>query len=156
MTLSLSFSLDFHSINEIVASMRNLQLAKDPKEGDWWLTVDDTVVGYWPADIFTHLKGAATRVEWGGEIIYTTTKSTDRHTKTHMGSSHFANEGYKKASHFNGLKIVTKDDTIIPVKIATTAITNARCYNLLVYPYNENLGTSFSYGGPGFNNSTCT
>ncbi|XP_038702790.1 uncharacterized protein LOC119999356 [Tripterygium wilfordii] len=130
-------------------------IRKDQKKGDWWLTVGETVVGYWPADIFTRLKGAATRVEWGGEVINTATTSRGRHTKTQMGSGHFADEGYKKASYFDGLEMVTKDDVVIPVKTVSKEVTNDQCYNILVYPYDDEFGTGFLYGGPGFNESTC-
>ncbi|GJN04309.1 hypothetical protein PR202_ga21850 [Eleusine coracana subsp. coracana] len=42
---------------------------KDPKLGNWWLSYGDQLVGYWPAELFTHLSDHATMVEWGGEVV---------------------------------------------------------------------------------------
>uniref|UniRef100_A0A6N2KHE5 Neprosin PEP catalytic domain-containing protein n=1 Tax=Salix viminalis TaxID=40686 RepID=A0A6N2KHE5_SALVM len=45
---------------------------KDPKLGNWWMSFGDgTLVGYWPAELFTHLAKHATMVEWGGETLIT-------------------------------------------------------------------------------------
>ncbi|KAI3907240.1 hypothetical protein MKW92_025244 [Papaver armeniacum] len=28
---------------------------RDPKTGNWWLIISETIIGYWPKEIFTHL-----------------------------------------------------------------------------------------------------
>ncbi|EFH56355.1 hypothetical protein ARALYDRAFT_903838 [Arabidopsis lyrata subsp. lyrata] len=66
--------------------------------GNWWLRVNEKdIIGYWPGSLFSSLGREATRVEWGGEII--NSKTGGRHTTTDMGSGHFADEGFKKASY---------------------------------------------------------
>ncbi|KAH9291174.1 hypothetical protein KI387_043641, partial [Taxus chinensis] len=76
----------------------------DPKEGNWWMEFGDgTLVGYWPSNLFTHLSHHATMVEWGGEVV--NTQQDGDHTSTQMGSGHFANEGFTKASYFRNLQV---------------------------------------------------
>ncbi|XP_012834527.1 PREDICTED: uncharacterized protein LOC105955358, partial [Erythranthe guttata] len=78
---------------------------KDPRLGDWWLGFgDNTLVGYWPRELFTHLADRATMVEWGGEIV--NSRANDEHTSTQMGSGNFAKDGLGKASYFRNLEIV--------------------------------------------------
>ncbi|XP_038698957.1 uncharacterized protein LOC119996409 isoform X2 [Tripterygium wilfordii] len=68
---------------------------KDPKLGNWWMGFgDNTLVGYWPTELFTHLADSATMVEWGGEIV--NSRANGRHTSTQMGSGQFAGEGFGK------------------------------------------------------------
>ncbi|CAA7050571.1 unnamed protein product [Microthlaspi erraticum] len=65
--------------------------------GNWWLMIGEELVGYWPGSLFTSLRDRAVRVQWGGEIV--NQMSGGRHTNTDMGSGHFADEWYKKASY---------------------------------------------------------
>ncbi|XP_011036376.1 PREDICTED: uncharacterized protein LOC105133915, partial [Populus euphratica] len=52
---------------------------KDPKLGNWWMSFgDNTLVGYWPAELFTHLAKHATMVEWGGEVV--NSRANGKHT----------------------------------------------------------------------------
>ncbi|KAC9287755.1 hypothetical protein E3N88_46038 [Mikania micrantha] len=70
---------------------------KDPKLGNWWMGFgDNTLVGYWPAELFTHLADRATMVEWGGEIV--NSRANGEHTSTEMGSGHFAEDGHIKST----------------------------------------------------------
>ncbi|KAF5441974.1 hypothetical protein F2P56_037068 [Juglans regia] len=125
---------------------------KDPKLGNWWMSFgDNTLVGYWPAEIFTHLADRATMVEWGGEVV--NTRANGEHTSTQMGSGHFADEGFGKASYFRNLEIVDADNSLSSVQDISTLAENTNCYNIKS-SYNNQWGTYFYYGGPG-NNPQC-
>ncbi|XP_057784558.1 uncharacterized protein LOC131001925 [Salvia miltiorrhiza] len=122
---------------------------KDPKLGNWWLGFgDSTLVGYWPAELFTHLSDRASMVEWGGEIV--NSRAGNQHTSTQMGSGRFAQEGFAKASYFRNLEIVDSDNSLISARDITTLAENSNCYNIQS-SYNDQWGTNFYYGGPGRN-----
>ncbi|KAL5566834.1 hypothetical protein UlMin_029998 [Ulmus minor] len=122
---------------------------KDPKLGNWWMGFgDNTLVGYWPAELFTHLADHATMVEWGGEVV--NTRPNGDHTATQMGSGHFAEDGFGKASYFRNLEIVDSDNSLSSVREISTLAENTNCYNIKSF-YNNAWGTYFYYGGPGKN-----
>ncbi|KAH6804857.1 carboxyl-terminal peptidase [Perilla frutescens var. frutescens] len=122
---------------------------KDPKLGNWWLGFgDSTLVGYWPAELFTHLSDRATMVEWGGEIV--NSRPENRHTSTQMGSGRFSGEGFGKASYFRNLEIVDSDNGLISARDITVLAENTNCYDIQ-NSYNDQWGTHFYYGGPGKN-----
>ncbi|KAJ1413833.1 hypothetical protein SESBI_19327 [Sesbania bispinosa] len=125
---------------------------KDPKVGNWWMSFgDNTLVGYWPAEIFTHLADKATMVEWGGEVV--NTRANGQHTSTQMGSGHFADDGFGKASYFRNLEVVDTDNSLSSVNNILTLAENTNCYDIKS-SYNNKWGTYFYYGGPG-NNPQC-
>ncbi|KAL1313202.1 hypothetical protein HN51_039786 [Arachis hypogaea] len=125
---------------------------KDPKVGNWWMSFgDSTLVGYWPAELFTHLAQHATMVEWGGEVV--NTRVTGQHTSTQMGSGHFAEDGFGKASYFRNLEIVDTDNSLSSVHEISTLAENTNCYDIKS-SYSNDWGTYFYYGGPG-NNPQC-
>ncbi|PSR92798.1 DNA-directed RNA polymerase [Actinidia chinensis var. chinensis] len=125
---------------------------KDPKLGNWWMGFGDSMlVGYWPAELFTHLADRATMVEWGGEVV--NSRANGRHTTTQMGSGHFAEDGFGKASYFRNLEIVDSDNSLSSARDISTLAENTNCYNIKS-SYNNEWGTHFYYGGPG-NNPEC-
>ncbi|BAT94917.1 hypothetical protein VIGAN_08156800 [Vigna angularis var. angularis] len=125
---------------------------KDPKVGNWWMSFGDkTLVGYWPAEVFTHLAEHATMVEWGGEVV--NSRSNGQHTFTQMGSGHFAEDGFGKASYFRNLQIVDMDNSLSSVQSISTLAENSNCYDIKSF-YSNEWGTYFYYGGPG-NNPQC-
>ncbi|MQL81319.1 hypothetical protein Taro_013775 [Colocasia esculenta] len=125
---------------------------KDPKLGNWWMGFgDNTLVGYWPAELFTHLADHATMVEWGGEVV--NTRSNGEHTATQMGSGHFAEAGFGQASYFRNLEIVDADNSLSAVESISTLAENTSCYNIRS-DANNDWGTYFYFGGPG-NNPKC-
>ncbi|KAL6142933.1 hypothetical protein ACLB2K_061208 [Fragaria x ananassa] len=127
----------------------NSKSAHDPKLGNWWMGYgENNLVGYWPAELFTHLADRATMVEWGGEVV--NTRSTGEHTSTQMGSGHFAEDGFGKASYFRNLEIVDSDNSLSSVREVSTLAENTNCYNIKS-SYNNDWGTYFYYGGPGRN-----
>jgi Neprosin len=109
---------------------------------------DNRLVGYWPAELFTHLSNHATMVEWGGEVV--DMRPNGVHTSTQMGSSHLANDGFRKASYFRNLEVVDADNSLTAVQDIATLAENTNCYNIQSYKSSE-WGTYFYYGGPGRN-----
>ncbi|TVU04466.1 hypothetical protein EJB05_47576 [Eragrostis curvula] len=132
-----------------------LLIWKDPKVGNWWLSYGDQLVGYWPAQLFTHLSDHATMVEWGGEVV--DTRPDGVHTATQMGSGRFAGEGFGRASYFRNLETVDADNSLVqvPLDALQTLAENAGCYDIRkAYDDGDHAagwGTHFYYGGPGHN-----
>ncbi|KAL3654030.1 hypothetical protein CASFOL_003711 [Castilleja foliolosa] len=124
---------------------------KDPKLGNWWLEFGNVLVGYWPSFLFSHLKESATMVQFGGEIV--NSQSSGSHTSTQMGSGHFADEGFGKASYFRNLQVVDEDNNLIPASNLRVLADKSNCYNVKG-GVNSVWGNYFYYGGPG-KNSKC-
>uniref|UniRef100_A0A0E0LY32 Neprosin PEP catalytic domain-containing protein n=1 Tax=Oryza punctata TaxID=4537 RepID=A0A0E0LY32_ORYPU len=137
---------------------------KDPKLGNWWLSYGDGaggLVGYWPAELFTHLSDHATMVEWGGEVVNTHPPGS-AHTATQMGSGHFAAEGFGRAAYFRNLETVDADNSLaaVPLDAIQTMAEDAGCYDIRkAYDDDDDgrggWGAHFYYGGPGHNMASC-
>ncbi|XP_072967982.1 protein neprosin-like [Typha angustifolia] len=123
---------------------------KDPKSGNWWMKVQNVLVGYWPAELFTALSFNATVVEWGGEVINTSPNGV--HTSTAMGSGHFPDEGFRKASYISNLMTVDSSNNLSLVKSITTKEDHPYCYDAKTF--DEDKGLILYFGGPG-NNPFC-
>ncbi|KAG1368776.1 hypothetical protein COCNU_14G012440 [Cocos nucifera] len=83
----------------------------DPKSGNWWLQYGNLPpLGYWPSSLFPYLTNGCVLVEWGGEIV--NLNSNGQHTSTQMGSGHFAEEGYGKASYIRNIQIVDQSNNL--------------------------------------------
>ncbi|KAL7191924.1 hypothetical protein ACSBR2_023908 [Camellia fascicularis] len=122
---------------------------KDPKHGHWWLEFGSgLLVGYWPSFLFTHLRTHATMIQFGGEIV--NTRALGYHTSTQMGSGHFANEGFGKASYFRNLQVVDWDNNLLPLTNLHLLADHPNCYNIRA-GRNNVWGNYFYYGGPGRN-----
>lgn len=122
---------------------------KDPKLGNWWMSFGDTtLVGYWPAELFTHLADHATMVEWGGEVV--NSRPNGGHTTTQMGSGRFAEEGFGKAGYFRNLQVVDADNSLSSAQGISTLAENTNCYDIKS-SYSNEWGTYFYFGGPGKN-----
>ncbi|KGN66730.1 uncharacterized protein LOC101208882 [Cucumis sativus] len=138
-------------ISSIAGSQYDITILiwKDPKLGNWWMGFgENTLVGYWPAELFTHLADHATMVEWGGEVV--NSRINGQHTSTQMGSGHFPDDGFAKASYFRNLEIVDSDNSLSSVQDISIMAENTNCYNIMS-SYNDQWGTHFYYGGPGRN-----
>ncbi|KAG6587462.1 hypothetical protein SDJN03_16027, partial [Cucurbita argyrosperma subsp. sororia] len=102
---------------------------QDPRHGNWWLEFGQGVlVGYWPAYLFSHLGSHASMIQFGGEVV--NTRSTGFHTSTQMGSGHFAEEGYGKASYFRNLQIIDWDNSLLPVSNLRLLADHPNCYDI--------------------------
>ncbi|CAI9787323.1 unnamed protein product [Fraxinus pennsylvanica] len=129
-----------------------IMIWKDPKHGHWWLEFGSgLLVGYWPSFLFSHLRSHASMIQFGGEIV--NTKSMGYHTSTQMGSGHFADEGFGKASYFRNLQVVDWDNSLIPLNNLHLLADHPNCYDIKAGKNNV-WGNYFYYGGPG-RNSRC-
>jgi hypothetical protein len=103
-------------------------------------------VGYWPSSIFTDLKDSASSVEWGGEVF-----SPDAgQTSTQMGSGHFPNEGFGKASHIKNMLVVDSSNTLRSPSGVNLLAEQSNCYTVQSGT-NGDWGTYIYFGGPGKN-----
>lgn len=98
--------------------------------------------------MFNSLGDGAIKVEWGGEIFTQTSKT---HTTTDMGSGHFAEEGFKKASYVRNIMIVDGTNALREPQGLYSVADNRNCYNVVVGNGGTPFGTHFFYGGPGQN-----
>ncbi|KAL6569726.1 hypothetical protein OROMI_014240 [Orobanche minor] len=122
---------------------------KDPTEGNWWMQFGQgNVLGYWPAFLFPYLSDSASMIEWGGEVV--NSELDGEHTTTQMGSGHFAEEGFGKASYMRNIQIVDKSNNFREPKDIGIFTEQSSCYNVRVGK-NDKWGNYFYYGGPGRN-----
>ncbi|GJN09928.1 hypothetical protein PR202_ga27982 [Eleusine coracana subsp. coracana] len=122
---------------------------KDPKEGNWWMQFGKQyVLGYWPSFLFSYLADSASMIEWGGEVVNSEPDGT--HTSTQMGSGHFPEEGFGKASYFKNIQVVDSSNQLSAPKGVGTFTEQSNCYNVQ-NGNNGEWGTYFYYGGPGKN-----
>lgn len=122
---------------------------KDPKEGNWWMQFgNEHVLGYWPAFLFSYLGETASMIEWGGEVV--NSQSDGHHTSTQMGSGHFPEEGFGKASYFKNIQVVDSSNNLKAPKGLGTFTEQSSCYDVQS-GHNGDWGHYFYYGGPGRN-----
>ncbi|TMW85423.1 hypothetical protein EJD97_023180 [Solanum chilense] len=131
-----------------------IMIWKDPKHGNWWLELGSgQLVGYWPSFLFSHLQEHASMIQFGGEIVNSRSSIQGLHTLTQMGSGHFADEGYGKASYFRNLQVVDWDNNLVPLSNLHLLADHPNCYDIKAAK-NSVWGDYFYYGGPG-RNSNC-
>lgn len=109
---------------------------------------NDYVLGYWPAFLFSYLSDSASMIEWGGEIV--NFQSEEQHTSTQMGSGHFPDEGFGKASYFKNIQIVDGSNNLRPPKGIGTYTEQPNCYDVKTGKSGD-WGNYFYFGGPGRN-----
>ncbi|KAL0907018.1 hypothetical protein M5K25_025556 [Dendrobium thyrsiflorum] len=120
---------------------------KDPKEGNWWMQFgSDYVMGYWPSFLFSYLAESASMVEWGGEVV--NSEPDGQHTATEMGSGHFPEEGFGKASYFRNIQIVDESNNLKSPKGIDLFTDQSNCYDVQ-NGNNGDWGSYFFFGGPG-------
>ncbi|KAH9603991.1 hypothetical protein KSS87_023594 [Heliosperma pusillum] len=124
---------------------------KDPKEGNWWMQFgNDYVMGYWPSFLFSYLADTASMIEWGGEVV--NSEPDGQHTATQMGSGHFPEEGFGKASYFRNIQVVDEANNLKAPKDIGTFTEQSNCYDVQT-GNNGDWGHYFYYGGPGRNDN---
>ncbi|KAI6670775.1 hypothetical protein NL676_005660 [Syzygium grande] len=67
-----------------------------------------------------------------------------------MGSGHFAEEGFGKASYFRNIQVVNSSNYLNAPKVIGTINEQPNCYNIQTGE-NGDWGRYFYYGGPGKN-----
>ncbi|KAG0470839.1 hypothetical protein HPP92_017539 [Vanilla planifolia] len=84
----------------------------------------------------------------GGEVV--NSEPNGEHTSTQMGSGHFPDEGFGKASYFRNIQIVDSSNNLKPPSGIGTYTEQDACYNVLC-DQSSDWGNYFYYGGPGKN-----
>ncbi|PON75646.1 hypothetical protein TorRG33x02_244950 [Trema orientale] len=143
------------SIVNPVSSYNGLQfnilitIFKNKESGNWWLQLQNQVLGYWPGSIFTTLADSSDAINFGGEII--NDEADGHHTPTQMGSGHFPSEGYGKASFFGNLQYMDSNGVFKDPEKLIPYVTKPLCYDLQVRDEKTSAsGTYFYFGGPGY------
>ena len=93
---------------------------------------DNTLVGYWPFELFNHLADHESMVEWEGEVV--NSNPGGKHTSTQMGSGHFSEEGFGKASYFWNIELVDVDNSLRPIDAMSTLAKHTNYYNIYTVP----------------------
>jgi hypothetical protein len=119
---------------------------QDEKTKNWWLLVQETPIGYFPAHLFSNLVAANT-VGWGGLA------ATPTGTSPPMGSGLFPDKSYIHACYFRYISYQNKDrKKATPAEDLTRKILNApaKCYAIDYYEYDgKEAGHALEFGGPG-------
>ncbi|KAF3959113.1 hypothetical protein CMV_016043 [Castanea mollissima] len=113
-------------------------------KGDWWMNIAERNFGYWPSSLFSILSNSASEVHWGGEVV--NFKRDGQHTTTQMGSGHFPEEGFGKASFIGDLHVIDSRQLFRVPRNTHTVVSNPNCYNLI-----DDAEDAFFFGGPGRN-----
>ncbi|CAL0307650.1 unnamed protein product [Lupinus luteus] len=136
-----------------------ITLTKDSETNNWWLSLDNTWVGYFPAALFSNLK-SADKVGWGGRT--TTTSATSipplGMVSPQMGSGYFPDNTfhhgsyfihmqyqYQPGNHANAIFVPPNKDRMNWVR------DNKKCFGIEYYGNvkDNGLGYSLQFGGPG-------
>ncbi|XP_042513217.1 uncharacterized protein LOC122088123 [Macadamia integrifolia] len=130
----------------------SLRVQKDTKTSNWWLYYQEEPVGYWPSSLFKGLgSGAATRVDWGGEVV---NPKTNNGKWPPMGSGNFPDPNvanYGKSCFISNLSIFKKDSSWDEYPLNPNIFaSNSKCYNIIDYGLVDTQRRRvISYGGPG-------
>ncbi|KAK1419941.1 hypothetical protein QVD17_29391 [Tagetes erecta] len=121
---------------------------KEPKTENWWLQLQNEIVGYWPSSLFSYLSVSASQIHWGGEVVNLGTGG--HHTSTDMGSGLFPIEGYTKASYIRNIGTVDAFNTLTTPTVLSVVHDQYNCYDIST-GIDANWGSYFYFGGPGRN-----
>ncbi|KAK1265119.1 hypothetical protein QJS04_geneDACA010453 [Acorus gramineus] len=131
-----------------------VNIFQDVQNGNWWLQLQNDLVGYWPGSLVPRFAGGAEIVQYGGEIVDSGVAHGIKgpHTTTEMGSGHFSGEGEGKAGAFTRLQVMDKDISgYKSPQDVTSFVREPHCYDLSLMKTTGNWGVYFFYGGPGRN-----
>ncbi|WZY97409.1 hypothetical protein YC2023_069738 [Brassica napus] len=106
-------------------------------------------IGYWPVELFTTLSAHASKVQWGGEVLYI--NSTGLSNITQMGSGAFPRKGFRKAAYVCNMQIAEKNRSFLPPLDFQLGATQPDSYTAAKTHGRgpSGCGNHFYYGGPG-------
>ncbi|KAI5354263.1 hypothetical protein L3X38_007158 [Prunus dulcis] len=132
-------------------------ITKEPSTGNWWVRIGQNVpVGYFPGELFYYLtRGAATLVEWGGEVFSSKVKQNHPHTATGMGSGDFASGKLGNACYVKQVRILDYSKQLKYPEWVGTYSDEEDCYSALNYALSLAQEPVFYFGGPGRNSPYC-
>ncbi|XP_043704896.1 uncharacterized protein LOC122654734 [Telopea speciosissima] len=121
---------------------------QDRLTGNWWLSYNArNIVGYWPKALFNSLDSFATGIAWGGS----TYKPMNEPNSPPMGSGHFPDEGFGRASFMGGIQVVDENGSFVALNesIIANYTDKTNCYKVGLNSMDQFGSYSFYYGGPG-------
>jgi Neprosin len=133
----------------------NMALKVQLYQGNWWVRVNGTWIGYYPASLYSisGLRSQADMVAWGGEVV-----DSDDHagtTATDMGNGHWPYEGWQKCAYMTNLLYQSATSGTMARYDATTWASHPKCYGVEGHFNNTgSWGSYFWWGGSG-KNSQC-
>ncbi|XP_074293868.1 protein neprosin-like [Silene latifolia] len=123
----------------------SISINKHQDDGNWWLTVADVKVGYWPKNLFTTLKDVANQIDFGGEID----DPGMVNPPPGMGNGRQAIEDTRYSSCINQVTVVDESfNNVNPPDTERFEDCNLLYTVLDYYKSDPNLGRIIFYGGP--------
>ncbi|XP_074293863.1 protein neprosin-like [Silene latifolia] len=123
----------------------SISINKHQDDGNWWLTVANVKVGYWPKELFITLKDAANQVEFGGEID----DPGMVNPPPAMGNGRQATDDTKDSSSIYQVTVVDERfNNVNPPDTESFENCNLLYTVLDYYKSDPNLGRIIFYGGP--------
>jgi hypothetical protein len=115
---------------------------------NWWISVMDQDIGYYPETKFNTRFPEAHYVEMGGRVL--DSRPGGKHTTTPMGSGMLACGGSRFAATIMEYFGIATDGTIFVDQADRTITTTSTCYTARPLGFSGvRSGYYFSYGGPG-------
>lgn len=121
-------------------------------EHQWWVSVMDEVVGYFPHFIFPHFFYESLHNEMGGRVLNTWPQG--RHTTTQMGSGVLpaASDPNKSPAAVVGayFALNANGQDFLDIARKKTVVTAPGCYGVQLGGFDRNVqGFDTLFGGPG-------
>ncbi|XP_050898104.1 uncharacterized protein LOC127104997 isoform X1 [Lathyrus oleraceus] len=123
---------------------------QDRTTGHWWLIIQNEPIytGYWPKELFTHLRKGASLIRFGGQTYAPPNKDSPP-----MGSGRLPKEKFRNSGFMGLLKIIDSEyneNNIKPEDMKRYSNTKIECYDMLYRGYEGSVyKQAFLYGGPG-------
>lgn len=110
----------------------------------------ETIIGYWPSELFKDLKYRAKTVQWGGEVYSSYLGDRQPHTTTAMGSGRFPDIIYGTSGYIKRMRILENSMEFVPPSWVYPYTDEYRCYDIF-YLNDYSDDPEFYFGGPGRN-----
>jgi len=122
---------------------------------NWWVRVNGTWMGYYPASLYNAdgLRAQAEKVAWYGEVVDAGDHAGT--TATDMGNGHWPYEGWQRCAFMSNLRYQSSTDGGMSRYEGTTWESHPKCYAIEDHFDNDgDWGSYFWWGGSG-RNSAC-
>ncbi|KAL5142966.1 hypothetical protein HKD37_09G026035 [Glycine soja] len=129
-----------------------IKVTQDSVSGHWWLHVEGSDgsedVGYWPKEIFTHLRKGSSLIKFGGEAY-----GPPNIGSPPMGTGKLPKTSFPNSGFFARLQIVDskfRELDVNPIDMKSYCDTSSDCYDLLYHgDQGAQFRQAFLFGGPG-------
>ncbi|XP_052733541.1 uncharacterized protein LOC108339077 [Vigna angularis] len=123
-------------------------ISQDPLTKNWWISIDNKSIGYFPAKLFSNMS-SADEVGWGGR-----TRTRPGTQSPQMGSGQFPHDNnITHACFFKEASIQDNERKTHGAKVYETRSfsDNPKCYDVRYYGDQKPFGYILLFGGPGGN-----